>query len=51
MWINQPFNAFLRISDRKISIKLGHTASVKNGVLYVVHCPFGDIEETVNFVG
>jgi hypothetical protein len=48
MWINQPFNVFLRVSARGISIKLGITASVKNGVLSVVRCPFGHIEKTLD---
>jgi hypothetical protein len=36
MWINQHFNAFLRVLDRTFSIKLGIIESVKNALLYVV---------------
>jgi hypothetical protein len=50
MWINQLFNVFLRVNDRRTSIELGITASVKNGVLYVVLCLFGHVEKILGSV-
>jgi hypothetical protein len=46
MWVNQPFNTFLRVRNQTFSIKQGMTTSVKDAVRY----PFGHIKKTVDFV-